>query len=935
VTLAEREAERAATDALVSRGGVLVVEAGAGIGKTALLDEASCRARAAGRDVLIGRGSELEADFPFGVVRQLFEPRLATADRGTRAELLAGPARAAARPLLSEAAAERDVDTSFAVLHGLYWLAVNMADRCPLLIVVDDMHWADPPSLRWLAHVAPRIEGCAIALLVATRPIAPVLESAPLQQLRACATVVRPHRLSPPAVTTIARGTWGSAATDAVCAELCRVTGGNPFYLVELLRGGVAALAASGGRPDGITRHVVARLRRLEPGALTIARSLSILHDGCALRDAAAVAGVDVPAARRAAAELVRAEVLAEADPPRFLHPIIREAVDATLGSDEREAAHAAAAHVLWRERAPAAQVATHLVRCQPAEDPWVVDRLREAARAAMGAAAPHAAAQLLTRALAEPPPEPHRVEILRELARAEVGAGHDTACATLEEARALADDPRTRAEIALEMAAAYAGLFRWVEAVDVVERALAELAGSEPDVADRLAAALVVSGLHDARRAASVEPALDHLASRPLTGAPAEARAVAVGMRMVLGGRPATEAAAVLEPALATASVPVDDWDVRAALLWCLITAERFDAVEAALGPLSAEVERTGSARGLVAVYSSMGLLQLRLGALPEADAAAGIALRVLRAGDFGPGLAFGATVLADVAIEAGQLDQAAELLGLLPAEPMPPGVGSVLVPAARGRLHLAHRRWREALDEFEACSAMFSAEVWGIQLRDAGYVHARSGAALALLALGRRDDAGRVAEAELADVHAFGAPRALGVASRVAGLVAGGQRGLELLDASAAALRRSPALLERAKSLLELGAAMRRAGRRRDACVPLAEALELAARCGARPLAARARAELITAGARPRRAWQHGVEALTPSELRVAHLACEGRSNREIAHALYVTVKTVEGHLARTYDKLGISGRAGLVAALGAKDQGGHPVVQTPDPG
>ncbi len=131
-------------------------------------------------------------------------------------------------------------------------------------------------------------------------------------------------------------------------------------------------------------------------------------------------------------------------------------------------------------------------------------------------------------------------------------------------------------------------------------------------------------------------------------------------------------------------------------------------------------------------------------------------------------------------------------------------------------------------------------------------------------------------------------------------------------------ATLRSSPALLERAHSLVELGAALRRAGQRVSAREPLAEALDLAARCGARPLAARAREELKATGARPRRAWRTGLEALTPSELRVVRLVAEGRSNREIAHELYVTLKTIEGHLSRAYTKLGIEGRGQLSRIL-----------------
>jgi ATP/maltotriose-dependent transcriptional regulator MalT len=373
------------------------------------------------------------------------------------------------------------------------------------------------------------------------------------------------------------------------------------------------------------------------------------------------------------------------------------------------------------------------------------------------------------------------------------------------------------------------------------------------------------------------------------------------------------------LEEALAHAGAAVENWDTRAALLWVLVATERFDTVERALGPILAEVHRSGSARGLVAAHSTLGLLELRLGALPEADAAARTALRVLQEGDFAPGLAFAATVLADVAVEAGELDEAQALLDLLPQEGWPAGVGTVLIPAARGRLRLAQGRAAEALADFETCLSLFGADAWGMEIRETGYVHARSGAALALLRLGQPDRACALADAELADVRLFGAPRALGIALRIAGLARGGGAGLQLLGESVAVLHGSPALLERAHSLAALGAALRRAGERAAARDPLARALDLAARCGARPLAARAREELKATGARPRRPWRTGVEALTPSELRVARLAADGHSNREIAHELYVTLKTVEGHLARAYTKLGIGGRGQLSQALG----------------
>src|SRR5262249_6249063 len=161
-------------------------------------------------------------------------------------------------------------------------------------------------------------------------------------------------------------------------------------------------------------------------------------------------------------------------------------------------------------------------------------------------------------------------------------------------------------------------------------------------------------------------------------------------------------------------------------------------------------------SARGFVAVYSTLGLLNLRLGALPEADTAARVALQVLRESDLGAGLAFAVTVLADIAVEAGDLVEAEGLLSLLPQQGWPAGVGSVLIPAARARLRLAQGQPALALADFQVCAAMFSPDVWGTEIRDVGYLHARAGAAQALLRLGERERALDMAQAELADVKA-----------------------------------------------------------------------------------------------------------------------------------------------------------------------------------
>lgn len=184
--------------------------------------------------------------------------------------------------------------------------------------------------------------------------------------------------------------------------------------------------------------------------------------------------------------------------------------------------------------------------------------------------------------------------------------------------------------------------------------------------------------------------------------------------------------------------------------------------------------------------------------------------------------------------------------------------------------------------------------------------------------LALGDEDEARRLAAEELALARAWGAPRALGAALRAMGLVEGRKNGIALLEEAVDVVADSPARLEHAKACMELGAALHRANRRAEGREQLRQALHLATLCGAAPLAARAEIALRATGARPRRIALRGVESLTPSERRVAKLAADGPTNREIAQALFVTPRTVEVHLTNVYRKLEIDSRSQLAAVL-----------------
>jgi DNA-binding CsgD family transcriptional regulator len=270
---------------------------------------------------------------------------------------------------------------------------------------------------------------------------------------------------------------------------------------------------------------------------------------------------------------------------------------------------------------------------------------------------------------------------------------------------------------------------------------------------------------------------------------------------------------------------------------------------------------------------------------------------------------------VLVEALVDQGELDAAAQVLGMFASEAEKGSLVAALLRFARGRLRVEQRRVAEGLEDFRAVGAL----VARASITCPGYLPWRSEAALAELALGERESAGRLAEEEVELALAFGAPRALGVAKRAAGIVVGGNRGELLLREAIEMFQSGDAELERARALADLGAMLRRRNRRTEARELLRDALDAAHRSGARTLADQAEIELRATGARPRRIVLTGLDALTASERRVAELASEGLTNREIAQTLFVTARTVEGHLTGVFRKLQVSSRDELPAALG----------------
>jgi DNA-binding CsgD family transcriptional regulator len=263
---------------------------------------------------------------------------------------------------------------------------------------------------------------------------------------------------------------------------------------------------------------------------------------------------------------------------------------------------------------------------------------------------------------------------------------------------------------------------------------------------------------------------------------------------------------------------------------------------------------------------------------------------------------------------LDMGDVDAARAAIQLRNVEQWSGATHIALFHEAVGRVRLAESRPTEALVAFREAGRIATEST----ALNPAFSAWRSGAAEAARALGALDEAKRLAAEEVELAKTFGAARAIGIALRVRGLVEGGSNGIDSLRESVDVLAASPARLEHARALTDLGAALRRSGAKSEARDHLRLGLDLAADCGATGLANRARSELVAAGGKPRRERISGIDSLTPQEHRIAELAAGGQSNREIAQALFLTRKTIETHLSNVYAKLGIRSRAELTAAL-----------------
>ena len=919
--------ESALADARTGRGRFVVVEGPAGIGKTALLAAARTAAAEGGMRVLRSRATEMEINFAFGVVRQLFEPPLAEASEPERVDLLQDAAGVAAGLLglpgaRANGPSSSAVDPSFALLHGLYWLCANLAAVCPLCVVVDDAHWADAASLRYLAFLLTRLEELDIALIVATRPPETGTDAELLTAVAtdSSADVIRLAPLTRAALAELLEARLGKAPDPEVVDTCLRVTRGTPFFVRELVD------APGDGRIGGVEtvgRSVSLRLLRLPEPAGRLARSLAILEQSDLLQ-AARLAGLEELEAADAADRLATAGILEPGRPLTFVHPLVRDGVYSELSSAERAQGHRRAAELLAEQPGADARVAEHLLASEPAGDRWVVERLVAAARAAGKQGALESEAVFLRRALAEPPPPGDRPALLLDLGMAEASAGLADWPEHLQQAVDAAPDPAAAAEAALVLAHALSGAQRYAEAVEVLDRAAATLGAPRSELGLQLEAAAVIAEFNDPATMPPVSPRRVILRERAADdpAAPAELLAAAAFIS-VLENEPAEGAAELASRALqagdsAPRGSPGRQWvssigwfsEIAFTLLW----SERYAQLRPLLDGSIAQARAAGDSTRLAMGLAVRSWLALRRGELSSAEADARTALAAIELPAPPMFRVLNGASLLQALIERGELDEAEQALAPLDSEAESGSLVSPPLRFARGRLRVAQGRIAEGLDDILAVGALLTRSL----VISPGALPWRSEAAFAYLALGDHEAAERLANEELELAQAFGAPRALGEALRAAGVVAGGDRGASLLREAIEAFERAGARLERTRALADLGAMLRRRNRRTEARELLREALDAAHRAGARPLAEYAETELRATGARPRRVVLTGLDSLTASERRIAELAGEGLTNREIAQTLFVTARTVEGHLTSVFRKLQVSSRDELRAAL-----------------
>ncbi|MYS19675.1 AAA ATPase domain-containing protein, partial [Streptomyces sp. DvalAA-14] len=830
--LLEREDELSAVDEALAdltgdrgrpRGGLLAFASPAGMGKTTLLSEVRSRAAARGCAVLSARGGDQEQQVAFHVARQLLQPRLAgSPDPEIRATL--GSWYGIVGPALGLCTADGPAPDPQGLRDGLDWVLTHLTvQHAPVVLVLDDAHWADPQSLNWLAAFAPRADELALLIVVAYRPdeLPPGAEAFRGLPGRAGHRPIGLAPLTVDAISELVRDTVGKHADDAFCHECWAVTAGNPFEAVEL----TVKVRDRGLRPDESSTHLlpdlvaavkgrglITQLERLGPSTVRLAWAAAVLGTEIQLPLAATVAGLGQAEAADCADRLREARVLMGSQTLGFVHPLIATAVYRAIPDAVRVALHGQAAWcVIDAGQGPTA-AARHLLETHPEGDPQVVQQLRAAARETLRAGAPEASRTLLARALREPPPPRERAAVLYELGCSSQLLEPSTTVnhlrAALEEP---IDDPALRDGILFRLSQSLAHSDRMTEAAELVGQA----ARTATDAKTRLRMQ-AEQFMWDAFRAdepdsPSRSRRLTRLADR-LTGRDLTERYI-IALRAWDATLRGEHTSTVLRHAARAleAGLPWADEDrgfevpVLAALTY--MYADQPDRAEEYFATGIADFERQGW-RGahLSFGYLLLGYVRYRRGRLAEAEELARDGLRLAeRVGRGTPVQWYSVAVLIEILLARGRTEEATELAADYSfQEPFPATVTFPDAQAVHGELLLARGLYKEAAAELASVGRRLDPRGMRNPAWCPWQLH---------LALAESHDAPERAELTALDALArarqFGAASTIGHSLRIAAEVVGDERGLDLLAESVACLEASPSAHQLSWSLIAHGSA------------------------------------------------------------------------------------------------------------------------------
>ena len=917
-------------------GEALLIEGHAGIGKTRLHEASLDSARQMGFRVLRATGTELERYMAFGIAAQLLAAKLDALSAKRRQEMLArfpDRLRTLVGPDSEGPAALQGSDLG--LVHSVFTVVATEDETRPTLLAIDDLHWCDTASLEFVLYLLNRFDELPMALVMTRRTgmgdeVADVLDRI-ASHSRVHIEALAP--LGPDAVSKLAWRVLGERADESLVEACVGATAGNPFYVRELLAalrgegqlsGSALARRAQSLVPEAVIRTLRVRVGRLGQSARALARAVVVLGDDIPLRHAATLADLDIVSASSAADALAQVEILLAREPLRFVHPLVRKALEQDIPSAELATRHLLAARLLHSERADPERVAAHLLLGTRGGDPWVLDRLRSAAAAARARAAPRSAVSYLRRALEEPPPADLRADVLADLGAAELAAGMVEAAPHFAQAMEACGSPRRCAELAVHRGRSLESQGLAAEAAATYEQALEGLPAEPTDQEDLelrdqldaqfVAAAGIVPELQEKALQRSGE-----LLRRAVKGAQTQGqrlRLAQAGLNAAIQGEPAEEVLALGEAAWDDGRLL--EYGTPQGIGWRFVSSVFLlgGDLERALGVADAAM---GEARRLGWPFSLATAAFLRAfplfwqGRIDDAISEFETAREARNLGwrQFTGALA-GQYALA--LIEKGELGRAEEVLFEEGPAETPQNLEEAMRSYALSALRLVQGRAQEALEAALAAGATAERHT-----KFFGYAFWRTTGAEAALALGDRERALALANDALARAEHTRVLHQLIRTKRVLGLCQGIPDGIEKLREAVELGQSGPPRLETISALVELGAALRRANQRVAAREPLQRAADMAWAGGATALHERARTELAATGARPRRAMLlSGPASLTPSERRIAELAADGRSNREIAQTLFVTPKTVEYHLRNTYRKLDIDGRENLSHAL-----------------